>query len=248
MAGSTRRPVPVDLFGGRLTECFLLDLEVAGVAIPRSGMRMITFTSPDLRGFTALPGQDVMLSVPGGDTGVRRRYTIRRSDHVAGTLDIEVVLHGTGPFASWAASASVGDHIQGIGQRGVITVRDDATHHLFVADPSAMPFAFAMIESLPAGASTTAIIVTDEPMDALDAPASAADVEVYPVAIIDVARRLASIELPDGTAAYVNGERRLVRLVTELLAARGLPADAIASKAYWRDDQANKPHGEPAKK
>lgn len=251
MTGSARRPVPADLFGGRLTECFLLDLEVAAVATPRAGMRTITFTSPDLVGFTALPGQDVMLSVPGDDTGVRRRYTIRRCDPVAGTLDIEVVLHGTGPFASWASSASLGDHIDGIGPRGVITVRDGASHHLFVADPSAIPFAFAMIESLPAGASATAIIATDEPTDepadALDAPASMAAVEVHRVATADVAGRLASAGLPEGTAAYVNGERRLIRLATDFLIGRGVPADAIASKAYWRCDQANKPHGEPAK-
>jgi NADPH-dependent ferric siderophore reductase len=251
MTGPTRRPVPADLFGGRLTECFLLDLEVAAVATPRPGMRTITFTSPDLVGFTALPGQDVMLSVPGADTGVRRRYTIRRCDPAAGTLDIEVVLHGTGPFASWASSAALGDHIDGIGPRGVITVRNGAAHHLFVADPSAIPFAFAMIESLPAGASATAIIATDDPIDALDAaldaPASAAAVRVHRVAIADVSGGLATVGLPDGTAAYVNGERRLVRQATDLLIDRGVPADAIASKAYWRLDQANKPHGEPAK-
>jgi hypothetical protein len=55
VAGSTLHRVPADLFGGRLTECLLLDLEVAGVATPVQGVRTITFTSPDLRGFTVNP-------------------------------------------------------------------------------------------------------------------------------------------------------------------------------------------------
>jgi NADPH-dependent ferric siderophore reductase len=55
------------------------------------------------------------------------------------------------------------------------------------------------------------------------------------------------VALPADTAAYVHGERRLVRHAVELLVARGVVAGAIASKAYWRHDQANKAHGEPAK-
>ncbi|MCU1360694.1 MAG: hypothetical protein JWN99_1983 [Ilumatobacteraceae bacterium] len=51
----------------------------------------------------------------------------------------------------------------------------------------------------------------------------------------------------DDTAAYVNGERLLVRRVARELAGRGLSSDMIASKAYWRLDQANAAHGEPAK-
>ena len=217
-----RRPVPADLFGGRLADCFLLDLEVACTGEPRPGTRSITFTSPDLFGFESLPGQDVMFEVPGAP-GTRRRYTIRRADPVAGTLDIEVVLHGDGPFAAWAAGAAVGDRIEGIGPRGVVTLNPDATHHLFVADASALPFALAMSESLPPGASATTIDLV-ESLDGLD-----------------------DVPLPTGTAAYVNGERSLVRRAVDVLAARGVPADMIASKAYWRRDEANKPHGEPSK-
>ena len=239
MTEPRRRPVPADLFGGRLADCFLLDLEVVHVADVRPGMRAITFASPDLVGFESRPGQDVMFDVPGA-AATRRRYTIRRADPVAGTLDIEAVLHGTGPFASWAATAAPGDRIEGIGPRGVVTLRDGASHHLFVADPSAIPFTLAMLDSIPAGTAASAVIVSDGPAD----PDTDRVSWVTPGGLAD---HLASIALPDGTAAYVNGERRLVRHVVELLVARGVAADAIASKAYWRDDQANQAHGEPAK-
>jgi NADPH-dependent ferric siderophore reductase len=239
MTEPRRRPVPADLFGGRLADCFLLDLEVVRVGDARPGMRAISFASPDLVGFEWRPGQDVMLDVPGTEH-TRRRYTIRRADPVAGTLDIEVVLHGTGPFAAWAAGATPGARIEGIGPRGVVTLRDGANHHLVVGDPSAIPFTLAMIESIPAGTAASAVIVSDEPAD----PDTDRISWVAPGALAD---HLAAIALPAGTAAYVNGERRLVRHVVELLIARGVAADAITSKAYWRDDQANQAHGEPAK-
>jgi NADPH-dependent ferric siderophore reductase len=49
-----------------------------------------------------------------------------------------------------------------------------------------------------------------------------------------------------GTAAYIFGERHLVRTAEELLVAGGVDRDAMASKAYWRRDQPNACHGEPS--
>jgi len=49
-----------------------------------------------------------------------------------------------------------------------------------------------------------------------------------------------------GTAAYLLGERHLVRTAQELLVAGGVDRDAVASKAYWRRDQPNASHGEPS--
>jgi NADPH-dependent ferric siderophore reductase len=42
------------------------------------------------------------------------------------------------------------------------------------------------------------------------------------------------------TAAYLFGERHLIRTAGELLIASGLDHDAVASKAYWRQDQAQR--------
>ncbi len=218
--------MPDDVFGGRLSDCFLLDLEVAAIADASPRMRTITFRSTDLLGFEWQPGQDVMFTVPGSEPGARRRYTIRRSDADLGTLDIDVVLHGDGPFARWAAAVSPGDHIDGIGPRGVILVRADAAHHLFVGDESAMTVCEAMAESLPEDASSTVIVGGDA------------------AAVLDAVRATA---LPVGTVAYVNGERSLVREVNDVLIARGLDRGAILGKPYWRADQPNESHGEPAK-
>jgi NADPH-dependent ferric siderophore reductase len=245
-SATNRRPVPDDQFGGRMKDCYLLDLEVAALADTRPDTRTITFTSPDLVDFTWRPGQDLMLDVP-GEHSMRRRYTIRRADPVSGTLDIEVVLHGTGPFASWAGGAAIGDRVHGIGPRGVVTLREGATHHLFVSDASAIPFAFAMIEALPDGTTATAILTTDDLIPSPESPMSAARVDVSWITTAEINDRLRSVQLSADTAAYVNGERLLVRQVTQELTSRGLNPDAIAAKAYWRRDQANAAHGEPAK-
>jgi len=49
-----------------------------------------------------------------------------------------------------------------------------------------------------------------------------------------------------GTAAYLVGERHLVRTAQELLVTGGLDRGAVTSKAYWRRDQPNASHGEPS--
>lgn len=245
-ARGTRRPVPDHLFGGRLSSSFLLDLEVAAVRDDRPHVRTITFTSADLIGFAWQPGQDVMFEVPDGVGTTRRRYTIRRANPLVGTLDIEVVLHGVGPFGHWAAAAKVGDRISGIGPRGVVTINDRAEHHLFVADDSAIPFAFAMIEALSPGTTATAIVATDDLASMCSDPPSAAEVDVQWVSPDDLADCLQKVPLEANTAAYVNGERSLVRDATAVLTARGVDRE-IAAKVYWRRDQPNATHGEPAK-
>lgn len=247
MTDATRRPVPSDLFGGRLQDCFLLDLEVMAVVDHSPRLRTITFGSTDLIDFTWQPGQDLMLQVPDGDREVRRRYTIRRADPVAGTLDVDAVVHGGGPFGRWAGAADVGDRIDGIGPRGAITLRAGATHHVFVGDESSMAFAFAMVEALPADARATLLLAHDGDEAPRLAPATSATVDLTWLSEDEVLDRLTELTLPADTAAYINGERTLVKQATNSLVERGIPAEAIAAKPYWRRDQANAPHGEPAR-
>jgi len=240
-----RRPVPDDLFGGRLRGSYLLDLEVVGIVDHSAPLRTITFRSPDLVDFEWEAGQDVMFDVPGADRPVRRRYTIRRADPAAGTLDVDIVLHGTGPFARWAADAAPGDRIDGIGPRGKVTLRDGAGHHLFVGDETAIPVTLAMVEALPAGAGATALLAIDGDPGDLPTPAARAAADIRWTTPGGLTEAVETVALPPGTVAYVNGERLLVRDVSERLLARGLAPDALLAKAYWRRDQSNADHGEP---
>ena len=61
---STRRPVPDDMFDGRLKGSYLLDLEVIGVNEVAPHVRLITMASSDLVGFEYAPGQDLLFEFP----------------------------------------------------------------------------------------------------------------------------------------------------------------------------------------
>jgi len=244
---STRRPVPDDMFGGRLKGSYLLDLEVVGIDDVATHVRLITMASSDLVGFEYTPGQDLLFEFPDGDRARRRRNTIRRSDPAEGTADFEIEIHdGRGPATRWAANAKPGEHLEAIGPRGAISLRPTATSHLLVVDDSAMPAAFALLEALPPDTPATAVLVTSHGANSRPASAEAPATSLVWLDRAAMIEMLSDLHPAPGTAAYLFGERLLIRTAEELLVAGGLDRDAVASKAYWREDQANASHGEPS--
>ena len=141
------------------------DLEVTGTEALTPTMRRIRCTAPGLATLSYLPGQDLMLTVPAGQASYRRRYTIRSFDQAAPSLDIDVVLHGDGPAAAWAASVQPGGRIEAIGPRGKVTVDAGADWHLFAGDDSAVPASLAMAESLADPERAIVILEVDGPDD-----------------------------------------------------------------------------------
>jgi NADPH-dependent ferric siderophore reductase len=244
---STRRPVPDDMFDGRLKGSYLLDLEVIGVDEVAPHVRLITMASSDLVGFEYTPGQDLLFEFPDGDRALRRRYTIRRSDTALGIADFEVEMHdGRGPATRWAGRAEQGEHLEAIGPRGGIGLRPTATSHLFVVDDSAMPAAFALLEALPAETPATALLVTSHGAKPRPATAVRPATSLVWLSQSEMLGMLRDLHPAVGTAVYLFGERHLIRTAEELLVAGGLDRHAVASKAYWRQDQPNASHGEPS--
>ncbi len=212
----------------------------------------------DLLGFEFAPGQDLMLAIPidAGtiDAGtINRRYTVRRADPVAGTVDLDFVVHGHGPGSAWATDAPVGSSIAAVGPRGKVVPAPDAEWHLFVTDESGWAATAAMVESL--GADDRAVIVADVAGEEEQQPlAAVADVYISwcnrdgtPAGRSEqVVAALDALALPDGRGhAYLSAEFAVVRTVADWLAAHGFAPDDIAPKAYWRAGRANAPHGEP---
>ena len=243
---STRRPVPDDMFGGHLKGSYLLDLEVIGIDEVAPHVRLVTMASSDLVGFEYTPGQDLLFEFPDGDRTLRRRYTIRRSDTALGIADFEIEMHdGRGPATRWAAKAEIGEHLEAIGPRGGIKLRPAATSHLFVVDDSAMPAAFALLEALPVETPATALLVTSHGAKSRPTTAVAATSLVW-LDQTEVLEMLSDLHPAADTAAYLFGERHLIRTAEELLITSGLDRDAMTSKAYWRQDEPNAEHGEPS--
>jgi NADPH-dependent ferric siderophore reductase len=233
----------------------LWDLEVTESGRITASMQRIRCTAPRLDHFSYLPGQDLMLAVPGnGSETFRRRYTIRRVVPSEPSIDLDIVLHGDGPGARWASTVQPGDHIEAIGPRGKITVEADADWHLFIGDDSGIPASLAMSESLGASQRGLVILEVDGPEDRHESIGSAGDVSVEwlyrdggdPASADHLLEHLRGLALPSGRGhAYLAGELKVVAALRSLLLDRGLAAEQVSSKPYWRAGVANAAHGEP---
>ena len=227
-------------------------LTIASVAYLGGAMRRIALTGPALEAFACEPGNDMMvpLAENGGPT-VCRRYTIRHFDRASRRLELDLVLHGEGIGSRWASSAAVGDVVELGGPRGKITLATDAAWHLFAGDDSAIPATFAMMEALPDGVWSRAVLsiarVGDEQPHRLRA-----DHQVTWLPRVgggsDPTR--AFVDALDGAPAerghvYIAGESTLVAALKKAALMGGLAPDQVSAKAYWARDRVNGGHGEP---
>ncbi|WP_299957332.1 siderophore-interacting protein [uncultured Modestobacter sp.] len=114
-----------------------------------------------------------------------RTYTVRAARPQLGEIDVDVVLHGVddghaGPAASWAATAVAGDPMvllgpdrsmpanAGSGRAWGVEWAPPADGTLFLAgDETAVPAISAILEALPAGRRTMAVLEVPEAGDVL---------------------------------------------------------------------------------
>ncbi|MET0903984.1 MAG: siderophore-interacting protein, partial [Acidimicrobiales bacterium] len=68
-----------------------------------------------------------------------RTLTPLRIDSVAGEVDVDIVLHGSGPMATWAANATAGDPVAISGTGRGYTIDPSASELLLAGDESAIP-------------------------------------------------------------------------------------------------------------
>ncbi len=216
-------------------------LTVAQVVDVGPRMRRISLVGEVLADLAPLPGQDVVVHVSDGHGGgVSRRYTIRNLDPVTRRLDLDVVMHGHGPGAAWAASVAIGDDVEVFGPRGKVPLAD-ASWQLFVGDESAIPAIAEMIAALPSGTAAVAVIeVTDADDEQLIPAAGPVDVRWLhrldrPAGESELLQMaVASIEIPDADRhAYLFAESRVVRQLRDDLGGRGLRPQEISAKGYW---------------
>jgi NADPH-dependent ferric siderophore reductase len=94
---------------------------------------------------------------PSGAHGVSlRSYTARRQEPSAGTLEIDFVLHGDGPAASWAAAAAPGAPL-GVAGGGPLGDRP-AGHLVLAGDETALPAISRILAAAPSTTRGTALL------------------------------------------------------------------------------------------
>jgi NADPH-dependent ferric siderophore reductase len=148
-------------FASRLDGVVAVDLRVTDASWILPGLRELR-TEGDLTTVVSLPGQDVMVSVPLDQGGSKwRRYTMRRVDRDAGTLDLWVATDSEGPGARWALGAQIGDALEIVGPRGKVFVDPTASTHFFVVDTAGLAAMCAMIESIDAPSTVHALVVLE---------------------------------------------------------------------------------------
>ncbi|RRV06757.1 siderophore-interacting protein [Pseudomonas sp. v388] len=233
-------------------------LEVLRVSNVTPLMRRITLHGPELEGFISLgtddhvklffastPEEQVALDewLPNTDSAgprpAMRDYTPRRYDPQTGELDIDFVLHGEGPAATWAAQAEPGQFLHIAGPRGSMVVPDIFDSYLLIGDETALPAIARRLESLPANRAALVVVEVAGPQEqqVFD---SAAQVDVIWIVrgeqdLQSVVRRL---EMPDGKLyAWIATESGLSRKLRRVLLDHfGLDEAFVKAAGYWKRD------------
>lgn len=210
---------------------------VARVEHPTPGFATVTFTGPELAGFTSLSFDDhvkFMFTAADGQT-VWRDYTPRRFDAARLELTIEFALHGHGPAAAWAAQAQPGQAATIGGPRGSMVIPIDYDWHLLAGDASALPAITRRLEELPSGAQALVLLqIDDSDLRRIDTPAT---VTLHPVRDAHAwLAALRALSLPSGEGyAWCAGEARVMAQARELLLDHHRhPREALKVAAYWK--------------
>jgi NADPH-dependent ferric siderophore reductase len=115
----------------------------------------------------------VFLPADGQDDPAVRTYTPVRFDEAGKTLELQFVLHGTGPASEWAERAAPGDKLAVAGPGGRFALDETAAHWWLAADESAIPAVATLLAALPATATADVHIEVADADDeiAFDSPA-----------------------------------------------------------------------------
>ncbi|NWB87763.1 siderophore-interacting protein [Pseudomonas gingeri] len=238
-------------------------LEVLRVVDLTPRMRRITLGGSELAGFISLGTDDhvkvffpqnaaeqaaletmVLGAKDNGPMPAMRDYTPRRYDLESGELDIDFVLHGDGPAATWAAQAAPGQFLNIGGPRGSMVVPDIFDSYLLIGDETALPAIARRLEGLAANRRARVVIEVENAgeQQVLQSPAQ---VEVTWVRRDapeqDLLRTVEQLNIPEGSLyAWVATEAALSRKIRKvLLGGHGLSEEFLKAVGYWKlDDSA----------
>jgi NADPH-dependent ferric siderophore reductase len=208
-------------------------LTVSNVQPLTPHFRRITFVDESLADFVSASFDD-HVKVFVGDA--RRDYTPRSFDNAARELVLEFALHGDGPVAEWAASATPGSTLDIGGPKGSLIVPLDYDWHLLVGDETAFPAVARRLEDLPAGAKAVAILQATDAADRRTFATSANLQTTWVSTDAELQAAVRALALPAGAGyAWCAGEAgAMAALRRELVEVKGHPAEAIRAAAYWK--------------
>jgi NADPH-dependent ferric siderophore reductase len=179
---------------------------------------------------------------PPGTVREMRDYTPRYWNVNEGWVELDFVLHGDGPAASWAARVKAGDTLVIGGPRGSQVVPLAFDWYLLAGDETALPAIGRRIEELPEGAKVVAVIEVENQAEEQSFKTHADLTLIYvhrngaAAGTTSLVRdAIAAADLPRGEAyAYVAGEVNMARAVkTHLVGERGFNPEWVKAAGYW---------------
>lgn len=208
--------------------------------------------SPRLRRISLRIEDPTALAVqPGGDSAVGvyfdpeaptegRNYSVRRHD--GDLIDVDVLLHRSGPGTTWAKNAKAGDRVGLDHARSWYRPPPDTDWQLLVSDLAGLPATARIIEELPRVISTVAVVEVADHHD-LDYLPSRPDVTVVPslgtgndFGPSQLAALVRQVPLPESGYCWFAGEAGQSRDVRKYLRGRGWTTDRYDIAGYWRFD------------
>lgn len=207
------------------------------------GFRRITMRVAYLHGYLqGVPAQWIKLFY--SDVGMEaeatgRAFTIRNYRPAEGELDVDCILHASGPIASWAADAAVGDTVYLSGARGGCQTSMEQPWTILAGDTAAIPAIATLIEAMPENANADIFVTVEDPGDLAVLPSRAGFRLHWGISRSNAGTllqllRAASI-VPTTGRAWLAGEAGLVHASRLQLAHDGiLPNRLIHSAGYWK--------------
>lgn len=235
-------------------------------------MLRVTLTGDDLEGFRSLsPADHIKLCFPEPDAeqpimptrGLKtddgpqptiRDYSVRAFRPDALELDVDFVLHGSGPAVTWATQAKPGRLVGVLGPRGSRVVAHDFDWYLLAGDETALPAIGRWVSELPEGARVLAVIEVAAASEEQTFE-SAADLSVQwlhrngraagTTTLLEDAIR--GLTLPSGDGyVWLAGEAGTLKPIRRYLRNDlGLNPDRVAVDGYWKYGVVNFDHHQP---
>jgi len=178
--------------------------------------------------------------LPDGSRAPIRTFTPRLLDHDRGELTIDLVLHGHGLAADWAAAAAPGAQVAISGPARGDPI-DPATRTILLAgDETAIPAISQLLEAAPVGAAVRVHIEVaddDARIGLPDHPGAIVTWHVLPPDRPPGDAVATAVEDEPDLAAHIwiAGEAAAVqRLRKHLFEHRGLTRDTVTARGYWK--------------
>lgn len=182
---------------------------------------------------------------PASDTRLGRDYTPRRV--AADEFDLDFVLHGDGPAATWAMSAAVGDELWFVGPKSSTRLPDEVGQVLLAGDETALPAIGRYLDERPVDTPVVVIVTVSDPSARQELRLRPEDtiewVEADPTdaaALEDAVRRLwGSAEAEPAGYAWAAAESTVLLPVRRYLARElGMPKSHLNITGYWNREDA----------